>query len=391
MTRALIPLRAIYRRLEESGRPELPLLSVYRELGVIPREGREDNFNKASDDLTNYKVVRPGDLVLNKMKTWQGSLGVSSYEGIVSPAYFVGRKIADVDDRFMHHLLRSAPLIAEYGARSKGIRPSQWDLPWDEFASIKVRIPDISVQRAIAGYLDLETARIDALIEKKQRMVELVELRQTLFTQKLLAAGNAITGKSIEDASSVLTGTDLRWVRARFLCDIDTGASDTEDSDEEGLYPFFVRSQTPQRSSRYLFDGEAVLTAGDGAGVGKVFHHFNGRFDAHQRVYVLRNFREVSGKYFFHCFKALFAESALDGSAKSTVDSVRRHMISEMRIPVPSLDKQLEIVGRLERAGDVTISLTSKLESQVLLLKARRQALITAAVTGELEIKGAAA
>jgi len=156
--------------VEKSGRPDLPLLSVYRDYGVIPREGREDNYNKPSADLSGYKIVQERDLVINKMKAWQGSLGVSDYDGIVSPAYFIGRPIGDAHHRFLHHLLRSSPLIAEYGARSKGIRPSQWDLPWDEFASIKVRLPTSDIQRRLANYLDTETARIEALTEKKARI-----------------------------------------------------------------------------------------------------------------------------------------------------------------------------------------------------------------------------
>jgi type I restriction enzyme S subunit len=144
MTRwRVVPLRAIYQRIELRGRAELPLLSVYRDHGVVPRDERDDNNNRPSEDLSTYKYVRPGDLVVNKMKTWQGSLAVSGYEGIVSPAYFVGRRVSDVDDRFMHHLLRSMPMIAQYGARSKGSRPSQWDLPWDEFAAIKVLLPRV--------------------------------------------------------------------------------------------------------------------------------------------------------------------------------------------------------------------------------------------------------
>ena len=86
----------------------------------------------------------------------------------------------------MHHLLRSQPLIAEYGARSKGIRPAQWDLPWDEFASIKVRLPHADTQRAIADYLDIETGRIDALISKKRRMIELlVERARSAVVERL--------------------------------------------------------------------------------------------------------------------------------------------------------------------------------------------------------------
>jgi type I restriction enzyme, S subunit len=124
-----IPLKALFRRRDETGRPDLPLLSVYRDLGIVLREGREDNYNRPGSDLAAYRIVRPGDLVLNKMKTWQGSLGVSEYLGIVSPAYFVCELVGSAEPRFLHHLLRSQPLIAEYAARSKGIRPSQWDLP----------------------------------------------------------------------------------------------------------------------------------------------------------------------------------------------------------------------------------------------------------------------
>ena len=82
-----LTIRAITRDVREHNRPDLPLLSVYRDYGVIRKDSRDDNHNRAGDDLANYKVVQPGRLVLNKMKTWQGSLGVSEYQGIVSPAY----------------------------------------------------------------------------------------------------------------------------------------------------------------------------------------------------------------------------------------------------------------------------------------------------------------
>jgi type I restriction enzyme S subunit len=88
-----IQIGGLFRRRDERGRSDLPLLSVYRDLGVVPREGREDNFNRPGEDLDAYLVVRPGDLVLNKMKTWQGSLGVSAHEGIVSAAYFVAEQV----------------------------------------------------------------------------------------------------------------------------------------------------------------------------------------------------------------------------------------------------------------------------------------------------------
>src|ERR1039458_9019583 len=110
-------LGALFSRCDLTGRPDMPMLSVYRDYGVIPRDGRDNNYNKPGEDLSAYRVVRRGDLVLNKMQTWQGSLGISDYDGIVSPAYFVARPLTDDSPAFVHHLLRSRPLIAEYGAR----------------------------------------------------------------------------------------------------------------------------------------------------------------------------------------------------------------------------------------------------------------------------------
>ncbi len=148
------PMWTIARRVDRKGYPEAELLSVYRDYGVIRKSDRDDNHNVESEDLSSYKYVRVGDLVLNKMKTWQGSLGVSPYEGIVSPAYFTFELSPSVFGPFIHHLLRSEPYIAMYGALSKGIRVGQWDLPYEEFRDIPVLLPPIEEQRRIAEYLD---------------------------------------------------------------------------------------------------------------------------------------------------------------------------------------------------------------------------------------------
>lgn len=148
--------------------------------------------------------------------------------------------------------------------------------------------------------------------------------------------------------------------RARYLCDIGTGSGDTIDAEPGGRVPFYVRSDTPLRATRAEFSGPAVLTAGDGAGVAKIFHLVRGEFAAHQRVYVLRHFRDVSPAYFFYYFSCLFSKVALDGSAKSTVDSVRRHMISDMPFALPSPEEQAAITSYLERETARIDTLISK-------------------------------
>ena len=122
----------------------------------------------------------------------------------------------------------------------------------------------------------------------------------------------------------------------RELAAITTGAKNTQDREKNGLYPFFVRSQTVERINSWSFDGEAVLTAGDGVGTGKVFHYINGKFDVHQRVYRISDFSpRLVGYFFFLYFSNHFYSRIMQMTAKSSVDSVRMEMIAGMQIPVP--------------------------------------------------------
>lgn len=180
------PFWSLARRVDRPGHQDEKLLSVYRELGVVPKSSRNDNFNRASEDLSTYKLVNAGDLVLNKMKTWQGSLAVSEYRGIVSPAYFVCELSSLVHARFLHHLLRSGPFIAMYLAMSKGIRNNQWDLPYDSLRNLQVPLPHMGDQRRIAEFLDDRVSRIDRIIAARREQQKLLVLGVRSEREKLL-------------------------------------------------------------------------------------------------------------------------------------------------------------------------------------------------------------
>ena len=144
--------------------PNEELLSVYRDYGVIIKSSRDDNNNKAGADLSSYKLVEPGFLVINKMKAWQGSLGVSEYRGIVSPAYITCKTNKRIVDRgYLHHLLRCRNYINEYNRLSFGVRVDQWDMRYDDFKYVPVLLPPMTEQSAIAKYLDLKSAQIDQI------------------------------------------------------------------------------------------------------------------------------------------------------------------------------------------------------------------------------------
>ena len=183
----IVPVGRLFIRLKRTGFPDQELLSVYRDYGVIPKSSRDDNNNKPSDDLGQYQLVNPNDLVMNKMKAWQGSIAISEYEGIVSPAYFVYQPLRSLFKRalpkYVHYLLRNPRYIAQYLRQSKGIRVNQWDLDPEEFQRIELVLPPKSEQNQIFKFLDYETAKIDSLIVKQEKLIELLkEKRQAVIS-----------------------------------------------------------------------------------------------------------------------------------------------------------------------------------------------------------------
>ena len=168
------------------------------------------------------------------------------------------------------------------------------------------------------------------------------------------------------------------------ICDISTGKSNTQDKIIDGKYPFYVRSSNIERSNKYLYDEEAVLTAGDGVGTGKVFHYVNGKYDLHQRVYRMFNFRDIDSKFFFHIFSSKFYERVMSMTAKSSVDSVRYDMISDMEITVPNVITEQEAISNYFQTFDSLIEATTK---KIATLKQTKQASLQSMFPQEGETK----
>ena len=159
------------------------------------------------------------------------------------------------------------------------------------------------------------------------------------------------------------------WERKRFkdVCNITTGNKNTQDKSDDGIYPFYVRSQIVERINSWTFDGEAILTAGDGVGVGKVFHYSTGKIGVHQRVYILSDFK-CDGKYLYSYFAGNFYNRVKRMSAKNSVDSVRMEMIADMPISLPSNEEQKKI-GHLLALLDERIATQNKIIEDLKKLK----------------------
>lgn len=160
----------------EKGHPNAEVLSLYRDYGVIPKSSRDDNHNVTSLDTSSYKFVSKGDFVVNKMKAWQGSMALSDYEGIISPAYHVCEIInKNINKKYFHYLLRNQLYLPEYLRLSTGMRIGQWDLSFDDFANLLFVIPSYNEQQEIVDYIDKKIPEIDSLISKKEQLISELE------------------------------------------------------------------------------------------------------------------------------------------------------------------------------------------------------------------------
>ena len=387
-------LRNILTGTNERNRSDLPLLSVVRERGVILRDvtNMEENHNFIPDDLSNYKVVKGGQFAMNKMKAWQGSYGISKHDGIVSPAYFVFQ-VQGVSEDYFHAAIRSKAYVPFFAQSSDGVRIGQWDLSQARMREIPFPLPPLPEQRAIVRYLDHVDDRIRRYISTKEKLIALLEEERQAVIHRAVTRGLdpnvPLKPSGVEWLGDVPAHWEVR--RLRTVASIRTGGRDTINRRDDGAYPFFVRSQTIERIDTWSYDGEAVLTAGDGVGVGKVFHYVNGKFDYHQRVYKFSNFSDVLGKFFFCYFRSMLRYEVLQGTAKSTVDSLRLPMMQNFPVALPPLPEQTAIVEHLDKTTAGIDAAITRARRQTELLREYRTRLIADVVTGKLDVRETAA
>ncbi len=161
------------------------------------------------------------------------------------------------------------------------------------------------------------------------------------------------------------------------IADITTGNKNTQDAEDGGKYPFYVRSQNVERINTFTFDSVGVVTAGDGVGTGKIFHYVSGKFGLHQRAYLIHNFNNFSARYFYWYFSQNFYDRINQMTAKSSVDSVRKEMIEKMAILQPPVAEQRAIAEALSDVDGLIAALDKKIAKKRLLKQGAMQQLLT--------------
>ena len=364
---------------------------------IIYSKTEMENGTCTKKELDKFRLKKD-DILITKDSETADEIGVPVYiqenfENTVS-GYHIAHLTTNKNEilgSFLFRYLQSDIANGYFETEANGV--TRFGLGKDSISNLKLILPSIAEQEKISQFLDRETMKIDSDIHKNQKLIELLkEKRQSTIYE-------AVT-KGL-DHSVPIRDSGIDWIgdipkhwkvfRLKFLVNITTGEKNTVDNEEEGEYPFFVRSQNIEKLLTYSYDEEAVLTAGDGVGVGKVFHYINGKFDFHQRVYKMNNFKKILGKYFYYYFKENFSKEIFKGTAKSTVDSIRLHMIQNFPVVFGTIIEQEEIVQFLEKRTEKIDSLISKVEIQIEQLQELRQTLISSAVTGKIDLRGAVA
>lgn len=386
--------KAVLDRLDERNDGLTYEMLSLRSTGEVVPRSLDPRQEPDTANLPRYLVAHVTDLIVNPMWLIGGGIGVSTQDGAVSPDYRVFRPRIIMEPRFLHYLLRSRPYLDQYVLYTRAQTTFDRRVQQGDLDNLPLPIPPREEQRAIVDYLDRETARIDTLVDEQRRLIELLEERRNSLIARVLLRG-LDSGATLRHSGDFRLGeipAHWRLVPTRHLCTITTGSEDSGNAADDGDYPFYVRGKQVLRIGHYSFDCEAVMTPGDGqGGTGKVFHYFNGKFEAHQRVYVFKDFRGISGRYFYYFISSFLRSIALASSNTVTMESLRRPVLADFDVVVPPADEQASILTYLDEQTTNVDTLIAESERFIELVRERRSALITAAVTGQIDVPEAAA
>lgn len=387
------------------------VLSLYREYGVIPKDSRDDNYNVTSEDLSKYRYVNIGDLVVNKMKAWQGSLAVSNYNGVVSPAYFVYNFYKNnVYVNYIHYLLRST-YKDEFKRLSGGIRVGQWDLPANLFEKAPIILPPLKEQKLIADYLDNKCSEIDKLKEDITKQIDILkEYKQSIITE-------AVT-KGL-DSNVPMKDSGIDWIgkipekwkvtKIKYVSNLsgrigwqgltsneysDTGAYlitgiDFDNSTINWKTCVHIPFERWEEAKQIQIENGDLLITKDGT-VGKValVNNMPDKTSLNSGVLLIRTFENCNTKFLFWVLKSnIFWKWFYKINAgNSTIIHLYQKDFANFSFPIMNLSEQKIIANYLDSKCSEIDKVISSKEKQVNILEEYKRSLIYEYVTGKKEV-----
>jgi type I restriction enzyme S subunit len=389
-------------------------LSLMANVGIIPYEEKGDIGNKKPEDLSKCKIVHRGDFVINSMNYGIGSYGVSAYEGVCSPVYIVLKPRQDVvESRFAFRVFEDKSFQAYAQSLGNGILAHRCAIGWDDLKGITVGIPPAAEQKCILNFLDHETAKIDALIAEQQRLIELLqEKRQAVISHAVTKGLNPdapMKDSGVEWLGEVPEHWEVRRLKNLLTRPLQYGANEAAELDDTDL-PRFVRITDIDETGRlrddtfrslphdiaapYLLEDGDVLLARSGATVGKSFTYSREWGSACFAGYLIRaRMREVVCRarwLHFYCQTLGYWAYVGGSQIQATIQNVSAEKYANLWLPVPPPSEQDVIMDKLAETTNELENLTAEAMRAIILLQERRSALISAAVTGQIDVRGLA-
>jgi type I restriction enzyme S subunit len=409
-----LPHRAIFSEIKDQGHVNEPLLSVTITKGIIPQSELLANSSKKDSsniDKSKYKLVCPDDIAYNKMRAWQGAIGVSQFRGIISPAYVVVRLRRNSDPRYFHYLLRTPSFAKEAERWSYGITPDMWSLRPEHFKLIYSCLPQIEEQAQIARFLDWKTAQINKFIRNKRRLIELLKEQKQNIISKAVTRGL--------DPNVKLKPSGVEWIgdipehwevrRLKFLSKgmLQYGAN--EQSGRKDLdCPRYVRITDIKDNGElkddtfctipkdiaepYLLNEGDILFARSGATVGKTFCYQRSWGEAAYAGYLIR--AKIDDKIVNHEFVFQFTRSRAylnwinSSFVKATIQNISAEKYASLWITLPSLEEQKSILEFIENESELIDQAITRAEREIELIREYRARLISDVVTGQVDVRG---
>ena len=395
-------VRQLLTMVSRKGFPEKQLLSVTREQGVVVRdvESKEENHNFIPDDLSNYKLVEVGDFVINKMKAWQGSYGVSASEGIVSPAYYTC-KLSGVDRRFFSVAIRSKAYVSFFAQLSKGIRVGQWDLSPMALKEIPFLFPPLATQQSIVAFLGEKCGKIDRWVAAKEREVALLkELKQAMIAEAVTGATKVArtdTARKMKPSGipwlpEVPEGWEVKKVRQHFRLR-------SEKVSEQDYPPLSVAKVgvVPQLAdvAISMAQGETRKLVREGDYV------VNSRSDRKgscgiapqdgsvTTISIVLEPRQIDRQFVHYLFRSTPWVEEFYRNGRGIVADLWTTRYQEMRnmvFPLPPLAEQRAIVAYIEARAAKIDAAVAGLEREIAAMKEYKQRLIADVVTGQRKV-----
>ena len=391
---------------ERRGDREATLLSVYREYGVVIKASRDDNRNVESEDLSNYKWVRPGDLVMNKMKMWQGSLGVSEHEGIVSPAYIVCRiNDATLNRRYLHTLLRSTGFKTYYNQYSYGVRVGQWDMHYEDFKGLEIALPPRAEQDQIVRYLDWQVSKINRLIAAKKQEIALFEESKINHITNAVLHGVRHHEHCIE--TTEFGSIPAHWQviqNKRLFCErvehTETGAETLLSvSKHYGVKPSAALTEDEQFATikpalslvgyKVVRKNDLVMNIMRARNGSYGISDYDGIVSPAYCIYYTT--KECNVKYLHYFLRTPHVKSLFEAYSSGIAEHRRRLYPEDflrLKSVLPPIEEQDEIVEHIEQAIVKYDAGIANLRQQIACLQDMKTRLISDVVTGQVDVRG---